>query len=84
MSAIFGDCALGWWPKRVSVPVRAHITDIRVVRFHNYARVAVYLMMVVGFLVYFDWTSPASVDYEYNAWMDAPSNRSEQWINGAG
>ena len=84
MSAMLGDCAQGWWPTKISVPVRAHITDIRVVRFHNYSRFAIYLMMTVGFLFYFDWTSPSSVRYEYNAWLDAPLNRSDTWMSGAG
>ena len=85
MSVVLGDCAQGWWPKKVSIPVRAHITDIRVVQFHNYSRIAVYGVMVLGFLFYVDWTAPVHVDYSYNAWADSPSYRDENaWLNGAG
>ena len=31
MSVMLGDCSQGWWPEKVAVPVRAHITDTRVV-----------------------------------------------------
>ena len=82
MSMMLGDCSQGWWPEKVAVPVRAHITDTRVVRLHNYSRLAIYLIMPFGFLFYFDWTLPAQVFFEYNAWMDPPPNRSQSsWLN---
>jgi hypothetical protein len=62
------------WPKKFSVPIKAHITDVRVVTLYNVSRYLAWVAACLVFIFVFkSYATPARTDLTTNAFMWEPT-----------
>ena len=59
------------WPQYISIPLKTHISNPKLVHWHNVTRVMTLLLVGLSTVLFVDFKQTADVSMDFNAWMDA-------------